>query len=152
MASITALQRQLAALEAMTVRELQEQYLIVFGHEIRTHNRPYLTRKIAWRIQEQAEGGLSDRARRKIGEMSKTVPIRHGLPRAKSDSERDIRLPAPGTVLRRTYGGKEHRVHVAEDDFEYSGKRYATISQVARAITQKNWNGFMFFNLAERKS
>ena len=37
---------------------------------IRTRNRAYLTRKIAWRLQAKAEGDLSERARRRAAELA----------------------------------------------------------------------------------
>jgi hypothetical protein len=51
--------RELASLSAMTVGELAEKYRDVFGVPTRTRNKDYLRRRIAWRIQQQQEGGLS---------------------------------------------------------------------------------------------
>jgi len=65
---------------------------------------------------------------------------------------RDPRLPAPGTILRRTYEGTTHEVTVRADDFEYAGQPFRTLSAVARHITGTAWNGFTFFNLGKRAS
>ncbi len=60
---------------------------------------------------------------------------------------RDPRLPAAGTILRREYRHSVHEVLVLHDDFEYRGKRYASLSLIAREITGTTWNGFGFFRI-----
>ena len=57
---------KLAELSDMKVAELRERYQEVFGVPSRSRNREYLYRKIAWRIQELAEGGLSPPALAKV--------------------------------------------------------------------------------------
>ena len=37
-------------------------YQELFGQPVRTRHKAYLLRKLAWRVQELAEGGLSERA------------------------------------------------------------------------------------------
>jgi hypothetical protein len=153
---IDPLQRELLSLDEMSVGELVEKFRSVFGKDTRTRNRPYLVRKIAWRLQERAEGGLSDRAKARVAELAATAPLRHVAPRVKPTEEaesdgRDPRLPKPGTVIRREYNGKEYAVTVHETDFEYRGKRYASLSKIAKDITGTHWNGWLFFNLATRK-
>ena len=49
--------------------------------------------------------------------------------------ERDPRLPAAGTVIVRTYKGKEHRVKVLEDSFELDGKTYRSLTALAKFVT-----------------
>ena len=48
----------------MTTGELGERYEQLHGQPCRTRHRAYLIRKIAWRIQANAEGDLSERAER----------------------------------------------------------------------------------------
>lgn len=147
--------QQLVALDGMTVSELAAKYREVFGEEARSRNKPYLAKKIAWRIQELAEGGLSDRAKRRIEELAKDAPIRQVPPRTKvsapvGERERDPRLPRAGTLLTKTHGGREHVVKVLIDAFEYRGKHYTSLSAIAKVITGTNWNGIVFFGLAKR--
>lgn len=155
---IDPLDRELLALEQMSVGELVEKFRAMFGKDTRTRNRPYLVRKISWRLQELAQGGLSDRAKARIAELAATAPLRHVAPRtgklsAKEERNdgRDPRMPKPGTVLRREHNGKEYTVTVHETDFEYRGKRYASLSKIAKEITGTHWNGWLFFNLTTRK-
>lgn len=88
---------QLDALQSMGMAALRERFREVFGEEPRTHNVAYLRKKIAWRIQELAEGGLSELARGRIRELSKTSPIRHrGQPQPRAP--RDV-WPAEALAL-----------------------------------------------------
>ena len=66
----TSVTRDLTALQQMNVRELLQRYVGLFGCQAHTRNRLYLLRKIAWRIQAQAERGLSDRALRRAEELA----------------------------------------------------------------------------------
>lgn len=154
---IADLPQQLAALREMTVNELREKYREVYGEPSRSRNKDYLRKKVAWRIQELAEGGLTDRARARIDKLAPEAPVRWkkrpmAEPQADvpTDATRDPRLPEPGTVLTREHGGVEHAVTVLADGFEYDGQRFASLSKVARAITGTNWNGFVFFRLQRR--
>jgi hypothetical protein len=155
---IDPLERALVDLDKLKVGELVEKYRDLFGKDTRTRNRPYLVRKIGWRIQERAKGGLSERAKARLAELAESAPLRQVAPRpAKRKEEvapndgRDPRLPKPGTVLRREYDGKEYAVTVHEADFEYRGKRYGSLSKIAKEITGTHWNGWLFFNLTTRK-
>lgn len=145
---------ELDAVANMTVGELTEKYREVFGEPTRSRNKAYLQKKISWRIQELAEGGLSPRAVERIEELAVFAPARWrpliGKPRPEPKCERDPRLPEPGTVVSREWGGETHEVIVRDEDFEYAGRRYATLSRVVREITGTNWNGYMFFRLAKR--
>ena len=59
--------KELAAMRQMNARELQAKYAEVFGEATRSRHKEQLIRKIAWRMQANAEGGLSERARRRAG-------------------------------------------------------------------------------------
>jgi hypothetical protein len=170
--ALGGLTSELAALELMTVGELAEQFEALFGFPTRTRNKAYLRKRVAWKIQERHEGGLSDRALARIEELAPLAPARwrrpsekratddaaqapSGTTRASASSTtpsrpRDPRLPPAGAVLRREHGGETHDVTVGETDFDYRGSRYASLSQVAKAITGTAWNGFIFFGLAKR--
>lgn len=155
-AAIANVQRELVALDAMTVGELAEKYRAVFGIPTRSRNKEYLRKHLAWRMQERAEGGLSPRALERIEQLAPQAPVRWRERVAKQgDAERpapaiarvgrDPRLPPPGTVLARAHDGVEHQVTVLTDGFEYQGKRHRSLSQIARLITGTSWNGFTFF-------
>jgi hypothetical protein len=146
---------QLVALERMSVAELAEKYRELYSEPTRSRNKAYLRKRLAWRIQELAEGGLPQRALAKIAELGDELPERWRMRQAalqptlpaEPGLQRDPRLPPPGTVLTRLYQGVEHRVTVREQDFEYQGESYKTLSRLARRITGTPWNGFLFFGL-----
>jgi hypothetical protein len=165
---------QLTALGKMTVGELAEKYLEVFGVPSRSRNKDFLRKKIQWRIQELSEGGLPERALARIEQLAPLAPVRWRQPAERrvpspvsreaeataststSTAEpttpaRDSRLPPPGTVITRLHRGVEHQVVVLEDGFEFGGERYASLSKIARVITGTNWNGLAFFGLTARK-
>ena len=144
--------KQLAALQKMTVGRLSEKFLELYGQPTRSRNKPYLQKRLAWRVQELAEGGLSKSALAKIAELGDEFPEkwRRRLAATPSAPERDSRLPSAGSALIRLYEGRQHRVAVRADCFVYRGKEFKSLSAIARLITGTAWNGFLFFGLARR--
>ena len=64
-------------------------------------------------------------------------------------------VPVPaitGTRLIREWQGVEHTATVLDDGFEYQGRRYKSLSAVARAITGTRWNGPLFWGLRNHRS
>jgi hypothetical protein len=157
---------ELAALHRMTVGELREKYLAAFGEETRSWNKDFLRKRIAWRIQELAEGGLSERARRRAEEIARDADLRLRAPKggsaAVSDARpgrtvtrrlpesADRRLPMPGAVLTREYRGDTVTVTVLEDGFVYQGQVFRSLTAVAKAVTGTHWNGYHFFRISAR--
>jgi hypothetical protein len=70
------LKKELATLERMTVSELQDRYVEVCREPVRSRHRQYLIRRIAWRLQANAEGGLSERALRRAEELANIADVR----------------------------------------------------------------------------
>jgi len=150
-------------LQRMTVGELRQKWEEVFGEPCRSNNKGYLWKRIAWRIQVNMEGGLSDRAKERAKELYREADIRLRPPRGAFEDgaggaerkvkvtapgrKRDSRLPAPGTVITRKYRGQLIAVTVKEDGFEYDGRPYGSLSAVSKAVTGSHWNGFDFFRL-----
>ncbi len=166
-AATKTIQQQTDELRDMPVSRLRERYADVFGEPTTSGNRQWLYRRVAWRVQSLAEGDLSERARRRATELARDVDVRVRPPgERESDNVRAVprlvtitgrlastgtdRLPAPGTVLRRTFKGAEHEVTVLPLGFEYEGKTYRSLSAVATAITGSHWNGFLFFGLTKK--
>lgn len=161
------IQQQIDELRDMPVSRLRERYAEVFGEPTASGNRQWLFRRVAWRIQSLAEGDLSERARRRAAELARDVDVRvrpPGEPESESvragarlvtitgrlASAGTDRLPAIGSVLRRTFKDMEHEVTVLPHGFEYEGKTYRSLSAVATAITGSHWNGFLFFGLTKK--
>lgn len=70
-------------------------------------------------------------------------------PKEKVAKDRDKRIPAPGSVIRKEYDGKTHEVRVTSTGFTYNGDVYPSLSAVAHVITKKRYtngiSGFVFF-------
>jgi hypothetical protein len=150
--------REVAALNRLSIGKLRERYAEAFGEPPASSNRAWLARRIAWRLQERAFGGLSERAKRRATELADDADLRVVPPRVRADvapveeaPAHDPRLPAPGTVLTRAYKGKTLDVKVLASGFEFRGGRYASLSAVAKAITGSHLNGFAFFGLTTGK-
>ena len=93
-----------------------------------------------YRIQEEAYGGLDRETRRRLREIA-------------AAADRGERRPIgaaplrPGTALTREWQGRTHAVNVLAQGFEYQGKPYRSLSEIARVITGTRWSGPKFFGL-----
>jgi hypothetical protein len=76
------IEERIRALDRMTTGELADEYERLHRRECRTRHRAYLIRKIAWRLQANAEGDLSERARRRAAELADDAEVRVMAPRA----------------------------------------------------------------------
>jgi hypothetical protein len=52
-----------------------------------------------------------------------------------------------GTILVREWQGIAHRVTMLDCGVSFKGKRYRSLSEVAREITGSRWSGPRFFGL-----
>jgi hypothetical protein len=156
------IQATIAALERLTVAQLQGKYLEVFGEPSRSGNRDFLTKRIGWRIQSHAEGSLSERAKRRAEVLARDADIRTTVPKPREIDGGGVkqtvkvptahdRLPIPGTILTRKYRGQQVEVKVLADGFEHEGQTYRSLSAVAKVVTGSHWNGHLFFGLTKQK-
>lgn len=154
-----ALLDEIEKLRNLSVAELRARYLELFGEETTSRNKDYLFKRIAYRLQEKKYGGLSPATIARAMTLAQDAPIRRRLPAsveapgargAPPSRARDSRLPPPGAELRRVWNGVEHVVTVTEDGFLYGGKRYKSLSRIAREITGTRWNGYGFFGLLQK--
>ena len=154
---------ELKRLGTLTTPQLRAKYAEVFGEATRCNNRPYLIKRIAWRLQADAEGDLSERARQRAADLADDADLRLqapvGAPRPTTISDapspkhaiaslrvsRASDVPLVGSTLWRTYKGKAYSVIVLPKGFECEGKVYRSLSAVANAITGSHWNGAKFF-------
>lgn len=150
--------RELGVLQRLTVKQLRERYAEVFGEATRANNRDWLVKRIAWRLQAQAEGDLSERARQRAAELANDADLRVTVPKESPIAARtqilplpanDDRLPPMGTIISRDYKGDTIRVTILADGFEYDGAVFKTLSAVAKAVTGSHCNGYLFFKLGQ---
>ena len=156
---------EILKMKDLAVAELAEKYEELFGEPSRSRNHDYLYKRVAFKTQERAYGGLSERAKRRIAELAEAgLPKLRGKeskrevdqagnggggnPNGKSHANRrDSRLPPVGKVITRNYEGETHKVRIVSGAFEYRGKTYKSLSGIAFEITGTHWNGYAFFGL-----
>jgi hypothetical protein len=138
---------QIAALAKASLPELRAQWRDLFGKEAPGINRAYLERRIAYRLQELAYGGLSDTTRMKLDALAKTADKGSSARTRARAQDR----PIAGTKLLRVWQGVEHSVTVLQTGYDYQGRSFASLSAVARHITGSRWNGPAFFGLRDQR-
>ena len=134
---------RLAALKTTPTPKLKEQWRQLFESEPPAFNRRYLESRLAYRIQELAYGGLKPETVRRLEKLGEELDGGRVDVRKRPANDR----PISGTRLIREYQGVEHCITVRDDDFEYQGRPYKSLSAIARAITGTQWNGVVFFGL-----
>ena len=148
------------------IGRLRERYRELFGEEPRSKHREQLFRRIAWRLQALAEGGLSERALARAAEIANEADLRvrpsQGLndalallkqgARTGGRSSHDRRIPPTGTILSRNFGGVPITVRVLAEGFEHQGRCYRSLSAIASEVTGTRWNGLAFFGLNGKRS
>ena len=104
-----------------------------------------LRRGIAYRLQERRQGSLASSTRRDIERLIKRL----------GKGEGELATDAPslktGTRLVRSWRGKMHHVLVLDDGYEFDGRRYQSLTQIAQDITGAHWSGPRFFGLTTRR-
>ena len=138
---------RLVALKTTPTPQLKEQWRQLFEGEPPAFNRRYLESRLAYRIQELAYGGLKPDTVRRLEKLGEELDGGRVDVRKRPANDR----PISGTRLIRDYQGVEHCVTVRDNDFEYQGRPYKSLSAIARAITGTQWNGLTFFGLKSGK-
>jgi hypothetical protein len=101
---------------------------------------------LAYRIQEQAFGSLTARARERLRQLSRTFEKGSDPTAARASRIR------PGTRLVRQWGDRVHLVNVQTNGYEYQGTRYQSLSEIARLITGTRWSGPLFFGIRNQST
>ncbi len=136
------------ALKTTPITELKQLWRDLFGKEPPPYNRRFLENRLAYRLQELAYGGLKTGTIKRLEQMGEQLD--GGKKRVRSQRTDD--RPVAGTKLIREWQGMPYEVIVQPDHFEYQGKRYQSLSSIARAITGTIWNGWAFFGLRSARS
>jgi Protein of unknown function (DUF2924) len=132
-----AIEAEVDQIQALGIDDLRKRWRAMFGATPpKGLTKDIMGRMIAYRIQEEAFGGLDRETRKLLDRL------------AKGEKPNDLgrRLKA-GTVLVREYQGERHTVTVVPDGFVWQDKTYSSLSTIARIITGTAWNGPRFFGL-----
>jgi hypothetical protein len=128
------IEAEIKQIQTLGIEALRKRWCAMFGAP--PPGKHITARMIAYRIQEEAFGGL-DRD---------TIKSLERLAQGKAPSELNRRLKI-GTVLIREYEGKRYTVAVADDGFLWEGQTYSSLATIAQLITGTKWNGPRFFGL-----
>ena len=138
----TSVSARVAQLSSLPIKEIWALWDRYFPHRPDKPNREYLHSRLAYKLQEEAFGGLPGETARRLA----NIGVEHSKIKERRKL-RDIHL-APGTVLMRQWGERDHKVTVsAEGTFEYEGRFFKSLSSVARHIAGTPWSGPLFFGL-----
>ena len=137
---------QISQLPELAMADIKSLWQRLFHAANPTHNRQFLERRIAYKLQEiefrKVAPGLLDRNKRRIENLIETGKVKTRDP--------DYR-PVAGTMLTREYQGKEYRVIASADgNYNFDGRTFQSLSQIAREITGTRWSGPVFFGLKAR--
>lgn len=155
---------EVESLRELSTDQLRAKWVEVWNEPCRSRNKDFLRKRVAWKIQANAYGGLSQRALERAAELADETFLKirgaatPGPWGQKANSTHaalrpstDRRLPGPGAALTRIYNGKQIVVIVLKDGFEWDGRKFRSLSAVARAATGTRWNGFLFFGIDRKK-
>jgi len=159
---ISEMSEDIDQLRQMTTGQLRLKYHELFGFASYSNHKGYLFRRLAWRLQSLAEGGLSERARQYARQITDDTDLRLCAPKqfggaqpamrvAHTSRQFDPRVPAPGTQLIKRYKNETITVTVLEDGFQHGERVYKSLSAIARQVTGTQWNGYSFFALSSPK-
>jgi len=145
--SAAAVGARLRALETMENADLREEwrrlYRVPPPKRIR---RELLLLAVAYKIQEQALGGLSAATKRRLAALANNGAV------ADQPTPRKSTRLKPGAKLVRSWQGETHTVTVTEDGFLWNGRTWRSLSKIAGEITGSHWSGPRFFGLTDSRS
>ncbi len=136
---MAGLDHALREIANMSRAELQDRWAKLTGRPVPKLSIAMLRLALGYELQARAKGGLSRAARRQLDGSGDARPRAMPL--------------APGLRLVREWQGTVHVVTVDETGaIHWNGRRWKSLSEVARAITGTRWSGPAFFGLRQRKA
>ena len=146
--NVADIRAEIAELRTFSRKQLLDKWHELYG----SASSPSIRRELmipflAYKIQENVYGGLKRSTRAELRRIGRALETGSGLliPNLRSRAK-------PGTRMVRHWRGKPHEVVVTESGFEYCGRSYRSLSQIAREITGTQWSGPAFFGLKKPKT
>jgi len=135
--------RQMDVIQRQNMLELSSKFEELFGFKPGKTTSRGLRKRLAYRLQEIYFGGLSEHDTQILNDIADKDPMSNLNPAtAKKLTKRE------GTRFRRVWKGAEYEaIAVGDGTFEFNGKKYKSLSAVAREITGTRWNGKLFFGV-----
>jgi hypothetical protein len=144
------LEAQIHALAAKSTAELAADYTALFGRAPRRRHPVYLRKRVGYRLQANALGGLPRVARAALDALMDEITLPAARAAKPIDDAPTGGRPRLGTVLEREWRGATYRVVATADGYQWDGRAFGSLSAVAQAITGAKWNGKLFFGLVGR--
>jgi hypothetical protein len=138
--------KQIDELNHISMAQLRKRWADLMGTDPGRLGRQYLMRRLAYRVQELAYGGLSPQARKQLD----AVADGRATKSAKTSKSRTTIL-ATGTRLLREWRGDQYEVVVEAQGYRYNGKVYRSLTAAARAITGQHTSGNLFFGIQRKR-
>jgi hypothetical protein len=151
MTAISPVLKQIAGLPKLSHGELKALWREYFGVEPPAYRRGFLIRGLAYRIQELTYRPLAPAYQARLDAMIEGTEKPNGRGQPGRRPRQVVHL-LEGTTLLREWRGVTHEVTVIEGGYEHEGKRYRSLSAVARSITRTQWSGPLFFGLRKTGS
>ena len=142
--------KEITGLYNLSAKALRDRFRTLFPEQSPPTNRDFLIRRIAYKLQAEAFGDISEQAKDTLARLKTELNPLKDLakkPQPKAGKRASRRAPLPGTTIEKTYKGRLIRVAVLDKGFEYNGKPYRSLSAVAREVTGVHQSGFVFFQL-----
>jgi hypothetical protein len=137
---LAGVESKISRIQALKPPEVRALWRTTFGSEApKAFTRDLMVRAICWRVQVDAFGGHSPAMLKLLASYANGRP----------QYSRRLQRLKPGTELVREYQGERHTVIISRQGFRWRGQDYASLTAIARAITNSNWNGPRFFGLRE---
>jgi Protein of unknown function (DUF2924) len=144
------MQRRLARLQELDGSALREEWRKLCRSDAPRLSRDLLMRALAYRLQEIEFGGLPKWAQQSLKGSATAIDPAAADGVSKPNPMQP--LLKPGARIVREWHGRTHSVIVLNDAFEFEGRQYPSLTQIAREITGAHWSGPRFFGLAKRSS
>lgn len=147
----------IAELQRLPMSELSERWRVLMGGEAPPYNKAFLLKRLIYRVQELAYGGLPMAAHQAM-EQALAAAGYDELAATRDDARavaqtlpaRKPGTPVAGTRLVREWNGQRYEVLTTHDGFEFEGRPYKSLTAVAKAITGTHWNGMAFFGMRRK--
>jgi hypothetical protein len=140
-----------ANLEGLDLDGLRRQWRAHLGGEAPAHLSRWLLMKVlAYRLQSDAFGDLDKLIRRTL-RSGKEDGVGAPFDRRTPQTQEGLGLRV-GALLVREWNGRLEQVMILEEGLAWNGQTFASLSQIAKAMTGTNWNGHRFFGLRHGKT
>jgi Protein of unknown function (DUF2924) len=139
-ASAEPLAATLASIAPMNIEQLRSCWRKTFASDPPSaFSRDLLARAICYRLQADALGDIG----------ASTARLLRSLGKPGVEAPRQVKA---GSVIIREYQGVVHEVLVVPGGFCWQGRKFDSLSTIAKKIAGTNWNGPRFFGLRSKKT